>query len=173
MNLFIFIFISSSPFQNPAFSIMNMLLPSSSCATMTLTTCRILIHYDNIDSIFLSNLVQLPRLWISSSPLGMSLPHPSPTSTMTAWTDTRQAVGATFCLIILVHHFHRLVLISFTLSSVPPSSFILFIVPLSNRDSLAGSIPQVASIFPILSGLDMNFRQVHGFTICNGDTSRT
>ena len=50
---------------------MNMLLPSSSCETTTLTTCRILLHYDNIDSfwfpIFWQNLVKFPQLWISSS----------------------------------------------------------------------------------------------------------
>ena len=66
------------PFGTKAFSIMNMLLSSSSRATTTLTTCRIFLHYDNNDSsfwfsIFCSNLVQLPKLWISSSPFGMSL----------------------------------------------------------------------------------------------------
>ena len=62
---------------------------------------------------------------------------------------------------------------SLELSPVP--SFDLFIVPLSSRNSLAGSIS--SSRFD-LSGLDMNFsagpRLTYGFTICNGDiTSRT
>ena len=46
----------------------------------------------------------------------------------------------------------------FYLSPVPP--FILFIVPLSSRNSVPSSLFKLRS-FPMLSGLDMNFWQVH------------
>jgi len=113
-----------------AFSIMNMLIPSYSRATTisrTLTTCCILLHFDSSwFPKFCSNLVQLPQLWISSSSLGMSLPHP---------TATRQrAVGAIFCL-------------KKKKKIVPSLPFILFILYAVGIYWQVSSL-QVASIFP-------------------------
>jgi hypothetical protein len=67
---------SWNPIRNRAFSIMNIHLPSSRDNDLD----HVPHNHDNIDSsfwfpIFSPNLVQFSQLWISSSPLGMSLPH--------------------------------------------------------------------------------------------------
>ena len=110
--------------------------------------------------------------FISSS--GMSL-HPSPTATTTAWNRHPTSCGsntflASYCFIIFIDLSSSLLLVT------RPPSFILSIVPFSNRNPLAGSIPFKSTS---ISSDVLRFRYElstgqcppsYGFTICNGDT---
>ena len=110
--------------QQRLFRSWNMrLLSSFSRAITTSTTCRILLHSDDIDSslwysIFCANLVQLPKLWISSSPFGMSFLITRVPRRQRQRGHPTSYVSNMFCLIVLYwfhwHHFHPPVLVSFT-----------------------------------------------------------